>query len=142
MIDTLILPNVLRVQIEREALAAFPRECCGLIEGIAEADALRATTIHPARNLSCEDHRFEIDPADHVAAQRAARANGHAIIGCYHSHPNGSAQPSARDKAGALEEDFVWLVCGVDQAAATHIAAFLYENGNFRALRLQVTPAP
>ena len=36
-----------------------------------------------------EADRFEMDPADHFAAQRKRPARaGQAIIGCYHSHPD------------------------------------------------------
>ena len=100
----LLLSPSQRAQIEREARAAYPRECCGLLEGLREGDAIRIAALHPARNLSSDKDRFEIAPADHFAALRAARAKGRAIVGCYHAHPNGKSEPSARDAEGALEQ--------------------------------------
>jgi proteasome lid subunit RPN8/RPN11 len=82
--------------------------------------------LHPASNLSSQTDRFEIDPRDQFAAQKSARLRGRAIIGCYHSHPNGSAQPSAADRAGAVEEGFVWLIVGADE-----FGAFVYRGGEF-----------
>ena len=120
------LPAVLAEQIRREAAAAHPGECCGLIEGERDGDVFRATALHPARNLAQAADRFEIDPRDHLAASKAARANGRQLIGCYHSHPAGRAQPSARDLAGAGEEDFLWLI-----AAGEELAAFVYFGGGF-----------
>ena len=47
------------------------------------------------RNLADTPDRFEIDPAEQIKLMRALRGAGREIIGCYHSHPNGSAEPSA-----------------------------------------------
>ena len=99
----LSLPQALRAQILAAAREAHPGECCGLVIGRRDGETAAALTLHPARNLARHDDRFEIDPADHFTALKAARANGLAVIGCYHSHPHGAAQPSAADLAGAGE---------------------------------------
>jgi proteasome lid subunit RPN8/RPN11 len=108
------------------ARAAHPKECCGLLEGARDGDVFRVHAVHPARNRAPRSDRFEIDAADHIAAQKAARANGHAIIGCYHSHPDGVAQPSPADQAGAAEEDFLWLI-----VAGEDLKSFVYRGGEF-----------
>ena len=120
------LPAALAGQVHDQAAAAHPGECCGLIEGLREGAVFHAVALHPARNLAAEADRFDIDPRDHLAAAKAARANDHVIIGCYHSHPAGRAEPSARDLAGAGEEDFLWLI-----AAPAEITAFVYSCGGF-----------
>src|ERR1700743_2552861 len=120
------LPAALAGHIRDQAAAAYPNECCGLIEGLREGAVFRVAALHPARNLAAGADRFDIDPRDHMAAAKAARANGQAIIGCYHSHPAGRAEPSARDLAGAGEENFLWLI-----AAAPGRAAFVYSCGDF-----------
>ena len=120
------LPAALAGQIRHQAARANPRECCGLIEGVREGGFFRITALHPARNLAEDADRFDIDPRDHLAAAKAARAHGSSIIGCYHSHPAGPAEPSARDLAGAGEENFLWLI-----AAGKELAAFVYFCGDF-----------
>ncbi|HKU54453.1 MAG TPA: M67 family metallopeptidase [Rhizomicrobium sp.] len=125
------LPQALRDQILRAAQDAYPRECCGLVEGACEAQTYRITALHPARNLAGAADRFEIDPRDQFTAYKAARARGSAIVGCYHSHPNGRAAPSAADQAGAGEEDFLWLI-----AASGEINAFVYAQGGFLPAQL------
>lgn len=127
----LSLPDALRDRIMCAARDAAPRECCGLIEGVRDGDGARALALHPARNLSAVPDRFEIDPQDQFDALRAARANGHAIIGCYHSHPGGRPLPSATDLAGAGEEDFVWLI-----AADGVLKAFVYARGGFTGVAM------
>jgi len=120
------LPAALAEAVRAQAQAAAPRECCGLIEGVRDGDLWRVTALHPVRNLSAVLDRFEMEPQDQFAAQKAARANGRAIIGCYHSHPGGQAQPSGADRAGAGEENFLWLIAGGEA-----LNAFVYLRSEF-----------
>ena len=120
------LPESLRADILAAASAAHPGECCGLLEGVRDGGTWRVTALHAARNLSDDLQRFQIDPTDHIAAQKTARANGRALIGCYHSHPAGHGEPSAMDLAGASDDDFLWLI-----AAGETLNAFVYLRGRF-----------
>ncbi|HEX4860738.1 MAG TPA: M67 family metallopeptidase, partial [Rhizomicrobium sp.] len=102
-------------QIAAEARAAYPRECCGLIEGMREGATVRATALHPTANLADAPDRFEIDPREQFRLMREGRT----LVGCYHSHPDGRAEPSARDAEYAFDGDFVWLISGAkDRLAA------------------------
>jgi proteasome lid subunit RPN8/RPN11 len=131
----LALPRVFGIQIEQEARAAYPRECCGLLEGIRDEGLVQILALHPARNSAARDDRFEIDPGDHIAALKAARGNGRAIIGCYHSHPNGAASPSDTDRAGALEENFLWLIAALDaKDGPVTVRAYDYSGAEFLAV--------
>lgn len=78
-----------------EAQRAHPHECCGLLLG---ADGL-VVCARPAANVHPRpDRHFEIDPLALIAAHKAARGGGMALLGYYHSHPNGRAQPSDTDR--------------------------------------------
>jgi len=120
------LPQALAVKILAEARAAGGRECCGLILGSLDGETAVAAALHPARNLAPASDRFEIAPEDHFSALRAARGSGQAVIGCYHSHPNGVARPSAHDLEGAGEENFLWLIA----TPGGELAAFVYRGGS------------
>ena len=108
------LAQYLRDQVVGAANAAFPLECCGLIEGVATEEGWHAHAIHQAKNTASDPARhFPVDPQKHFELLRALRGSERRIIGCYHSHPNGLATPSADDRAKAIEQDFVWLIaCG------------------------------
>lgn len=105
------------VAIARDALdrivaetAADPgREVCGLLLGTPTliAVALPCPNVAPDPAI-----RFEIDPARLLAAHRAARGGGPAVIGSYHSHPTGLAMPSPRDAADAAPDGALWLIAG------------------------------
>jgi proteasome lid subunit RPN8/RPN11 len=131
-VTVFMLPPALRAQLAEAAGAVFPGECCGLVEGYRVDGRIEARALHAARNLASDPDRFEIDPADHVRIQRAARAAGTEIVGCYQSHPAGPPEPSARDRAGALERDFVWLIAG----QAGRIGAYIFDGNDFLPLAL------
>jgi proteasome lid subunit RPN8/RPN11 len=128
----LVLPPELRAQIERHARLSFPRECCGLIEGTRNGVIACASALHPARNIAAGNDRFEIHPEDHFAALKVARSRKLAIIGCYHSHPGGTTQPSGADRAGGGEEDFLWLIAALARAnGPATLAVFAYSAADF-----------
>jgi proteasome lid subunit RPN8/RPN11 len=59
--------------------------------------------VREARNLDTARarDRFDLDPADHLAAEELARAVGLEVVGVWHSHPDHPAVPSEADRAQA-----------------------------------------
>ena len=111
------------------AMAIPDQEICGLLFGATD----RIDRAEPARNVAERPQdTFEIDPRALFAALRAERAGGERLIGHYHSHPNGSAEPSPRDLAAA-EPRKLWLIIGGGDARL-----WVMENGGFRELQLVV----
>jgi len=98
-------------QILAAAAASPESEICGLLLGRGEV----VEAIRPGANVA-DDPRdsFEIDPAVLIAAHRAARAGGPALLGHYHSHPRGDAVPSARD-AAAAEPGSYWIIAAAGE---------------------------
>jgi proteasome lid subunit RPN8/RPN11 len=131
----LILPAPLRDKLTAAARAAFPHEACGLLEGMRAGGVVTVTAIHPAANRSpTPASHFEIDPAAQFALQRALRGTDRAVVGCYHSHPNGRAEPSPRDRANGCADGFVWVIIatGVNESMAA------FEGPAFAPLTIQV----
>jgi proteasome lid subunit RPN8/RPN11 len=97
-----------------EALLAYasraaPEECCGILFG----EGALIDEARPAANVSADPRRrFEIDPQALVDAHRAARAGGPQVVGYFHSHPDGPAEPSATDRAQAAHDGSVWAIAG------------------------------
>jgi len=139
MIAALALPQELRDRIEQEARAAFPRECCGLIEGRREGEVSHALAVHPVRNLSRDRDRFEIDPAEHFRLLRKLRGTSREILGCYHSHPNGRAALSPRDRENGSSDGFVWLVVAFGgQRSATGWSCHVANEGAWHEIELRI----
>jgi len=130
------LPSALRDWIAAEARRAFPRECCGLLEGKVVGEQISVVAAHAARNLSERPDRFEIDPADHFRVLRAARERGTAIVGCYHSHPNGRVEPSPCDRDAAGEAGMAWLIAAIRADGPAALAAYLFDGAMFLPLEI------
>jgi proteasome lid subunit RPN8/RPN11 len=136
VIGSLQISDALRAQLSKEARDAFPRECCGLIEGTRDGATVKATQLHPTPNLAREPNRFEIDPALQFALMRALRGTDRDIIGCYHSHPNGRAEPSPHDLAEADEAEFIWLIAAIS-AETVSLEAHVFDGHAFQKVALQ-----
>jgi proteasome lid subunit RPN8/RPN11 len=134
------------VRIGRDVLAAIaaharadaPRECCGLLLGVAPPDgAAGPIDVHraaPTRNLAPSATRYDIDPADHFRILREARATGLTVIGAYHSHPTSAPVPSPTDLAEGLP-NFLYLIatlCPLDPP----VRAYVFDGPTWRELPL------
>jgi proteasome lid subunit RPN8/RPN11 len=93
-------------RIVSDALADEAMERCGLLLGEREGDAWDARArrmvleVLPVRNVSPEPaHAYELEAASLLGAYRREREGGLEVLGAYHSHPDGSTIPSARDEA-------------------------------------------
>ena len=96
-----------------DAAASPEREICGLLLGTSD----RVDQALPCANVAADPARFfEIDPAALIGAHRAARAGGPRVIGHYHSHPQGTAEPSPRDAAASRGQATFWLIIGNGEA--------------------------
>ena len=88
------------------AAQAHPNEACGILFGKdLITHATLCANVHPTPLT-----HFEIDPAALIAAHKAERAGGPAIVGYWHSHPAGPALPSATDTASASGDGKVWAI--------------------------------
>jgi proteasome lid subunit RPN8/RPN11 len=113
--------------------AADNHEICGLLLG----GSGRIDAIAPAANVAPDPARhFELDPAVLIAAHRAARKDGPAIIGHYHSHPSGVAEPSATDAACAAPDGSLWLIIGGVEATLWRAGPGCGVNVHFTKIHL------
>lgn len=93
------------------AAASPGREICGLLFGTAASidDAMLCDNIADDPSTT-----FEIDPRALITAHRAMRDGGPRLIGHFHSHPNGRAEPSNRDADAAASDGMLWLIIASD----------------------------
>ncbi|MBX9815700.1 MAG: hypothetical protein A4S12_02610 [Proteobacteria bacterium SG_bin5] len=121
----------------RARAAASPVEICGLLLG-APGAILEAP---PCANVAAEpERRFELDPAALFAAHRRAREGGPAILGHYHSHPEGPARPSAEDARQAAADGALWLILAAREARLWRAVAAGAWHGRFDPVALMVAP--
>jgi len=117
----------------------YPHEICGILLG--PRGGRTATEARRARNIVVERarDRYEIDPRDHIRIQKEADANGHDILGYYHSHPDHPAQASRFDTERAWA-GYVYVIVSVANGEPVDANAFVadQDGGPFRPEPLEI----
>jgi proteasome lid subunit RPN8/RPN11 len=143
-----VLPAAVLGELLAHARRAVPNECCGLLIGVTSPTVAlssideRAVDIQiessaPARNLRLSPTRYLIDPADHFAAIRTARARGRTVVGGYHSHPSGPPDASTTDHRDASDAAFIYLIVSPGTGA---VKAWRLAAGRLGELTIRIVP--
>ncbi|MDA8395026.1 MAG: M67 family metallopeptidase [Candidatus Dormibacteraeota bacterium] len=129
------------------AESAYPFEGCGVLGGRALDGGWEVSEVFPGRNLVQDRRhdRYELDPRDIIAAERACRSRGEEVLGFFHTHPDHPARPSQFDRDHAWP-GYVYLVCAVDQGAMRRATAWILagqgEGAEFEELATGEEGAP
>jgi proteasome lid subunit RPN8/RPN11 len=110
-----------------------PNECCGLLVGDARPPVRIESSIRARNARDSPAVAYLIDPRDHFAAIRQARAAGQDVVGAYHSHPRSPPRPSATDLAEAHGGGFVYVIVSLADEPPS-VRAFVLDGGNFAPL--------
>jgi proteasome lid subunit RPN8/RPN11 len=128
------LPASVRRAIIDHAHRERPYECCGFLVG-APGVAHHAVAM---ANVERSAVRYRIDDRAHIDLRRSLRTFRPAlvIIGVYHSHPNGRAEPSPTDVAQAMYPEWTHVIVGL-AGARPAVRAFRITGGTARAVALE-----
>ena len=112
MVTDLAVTSGVMATLLAEAANAGAMECCGLLLGARPQDGkVLITGALAAANVADDPtQRFEIDPLILIRAHKAAREGGADVLGYYHSHPNGRAEPSPCDSEQASGDGRIWAI--------------------------------
>lgn len=149
-------------RMKTEAERAGPWECCGILVGhidrLATGDrAITVDELYPTANVWSDQtakpfealldpdgaavprtQRYTINPRQMLDIQKAARDRGATIVGVYHSHPNGTAEPSERDRQWAWSE-YVYPIVAVRDGRAIDVRAWqLDDHRQFQPVALPI----
>lgn len=97
------------------ARRAHPQECCGLLIGERRGGNGHVEAIIPAENIAEGDRtkNYQIDWKTLFETVRRTRHETKDIIGFYHSHPDGSVEPSRKDTESAwVRHSYVLIPTG------------------------------
>jgi proteasome lid subunit RPN8/RPN11 len=132
----MILPADVRRAMVAHARRDRPRECCGLLVGRGRRVAFAVAMA----NVEMTDTRYRVDDREHIQLRRVLRAFRPPldILGVYHSHPRGRAQPSETDVAEAAYPRWLHVIVGLTGNRAT-VAAFRLRDGRVREVTLRAT---
>lgn len=132
------LPRALRETMIAHCRAQLPLEGCGLLLGDRDGRAAHIREAPPAHNVRASPQRYEIAPEAVLAADKAARAANRMLLGAWHSHPDGHATPSARDRDEAWP-DWCYLIVGLANPEAPELRAWRLLGEDFVEDGLEIT---
>jgi len=129
------MPPAVRRAIVAHARRDRPNECCGLLLGTSNVVQFAL----PMANDAASATRFRIDDAAHIEWRRLLRsfAPPLSIVGVYHSHPRGAAEPSPRDLAEAMYPDWLYAIVGLGERPPA-LRVFQISRGRARRVSLRV----
>lgn len=101
---------------------AAPCEACGVLIGLGRS-VVRALPL-PNKALK-KTTEFEIAPVHFAQAARQTRQQGYDIIGIFHSHPNGTTRPSAKDiRHSAPWGGYFQIIAAFDTGGGVRLSAW------------------
>jgi proteasome lid subunit RPN8/RPN11 len=110
---SLVLQRIALDEMDRHAMVAYPRECCGVVLSIGGRDEVRSITniqdrLHaddPIQHPRDATIAYFMEPKELYAVLRESEELGRPIRVFYHSHPDHGAYFSAEDEARAMAWD-------------------------------------
>jgi proteasome lid subunit RPN8/RPN11 len=133
----LLIPAAIHDAMVAHCLREAPLECCGLLGGTAE----QVSSLHPLRNASASETRYDADPQDLIEAVVELRRRGAEIVAIYHSHPRWAAVPSRID----LEENHYGSVPRIIVSLlgpTPEVRIWRLDADSFQELPWQIVPSP
>lgn len=131
--SVITLPRPLVNQILRHAQRSAEREVCGLIGGREGTP----TKLYPVSNIAADPRRrYEMDPHQQIAAQRAMREHGEELWAIYHSHPESPAVPSAEDLKHLSYPDALYLIISLNTKGVLEMRGFRWINQTMQPVEL------
>ena len=108
---------------------AYPEECCGLLLGGEREDGKEVLDVLRMGNAREESRtrRFLIAPEEYTRGEALAAAQGMAVMGFYHSHPDHPARPSQFD----LDHAWPWcsyVIAAVENRVPTAVKSWVLKE--------------
>ena len=107
------LTDVTYTDMVAHALDDLPNEACGLIA--AAPGSSKVERLYRCANAAASSRLYELDPLDHLKADRDADGRGLEIVGVYHSHTHTDAYPSPTDVKQAPDPSWHYLLVSLKE---------------------------
>lgn len=101
----------------RHAVSTETAEVCGLLLGHIKTQLhdnnILVEEFVPVPNIAeLPLAQFIMDPTKQLAVMESAFKCGQIVVGCFHSHPLWSNQPSETDRQAIQDNDYLWAIWG------------------------------
>lgn len=112
--EHLLLPRKFYTAMVQHAQTELPNECCGLLAGVRDGEALRVEAWYPLVNETASPIEFRSEPRSMFEAVKEMRTLGHDFLAIYHSHPTSAPIPSRTDLERNYSADVVNLILSLN----------------------------
>jgi len=121
-------------EILNEARTASNREICGVLGGKDGRVERVYKMKNTAKNPEC---CYFMDSIEQLRVMKEIRNSGLEMIGIYHSHPESSAYPSARDVELAFYPEAVYVIVSLKNKELPEVRAFRIVEGKIEEEKIQ-----
>jgi proteasome lid subunit RPN8/RPN11 len=122
--ETVVLAPSFQSRMADHALAHYPKECCGVVGGRKNV----VSSVYPLTNSLDSSHAFQANEEELFDAVRKMRENGEEMLGIFHSHPHGPAEPSEIDRDQNFYPGHFYFVISCLDPQNPQIACFIMEE--------------
>ncbi len=122
----LTLPHKIHSELIALTQKGYPEEVCGLLVGKRGPTKKEIQRLYPVSNLN-PDHkndRYDLDPKQYAAIEKAAENEGLKVIGIYHSHPDHPSMASETDRSLAWPI-FSYVICSINQGKFSQMQSWI-----------------
>ena len=135
----IFLPNNAMREIIIDSEGSYPNEACGLLWGKRCEGNVHVASVHRSENCAQDPQtKFEVNPQLRFDLERVAREGDMEVIGLYHSHPSGRAEPSKVDLSRAWETALIWIIVALEAGKAVDQKAYKVEIPKERFVELDI----
>lgn len=113
------------LQMVGDCYDKLPNEACGLVAGRGSD----ASVCYPITNAANSSRIYELDPREHLRADRDAEDRGMQLLGVYHSHTHTAAYPSPTDVAAAPDPGWHYILVSLADEAPS-VRSYRIVDGN------------
>ena len=118
-------------------LGAYPEEGCGLLVGPEGSG--RVVRCVPTDNVAHSAALYTVEPRAHLRADRAAEADGLAVVGVFHSHTHTDPYPSPTDVAQAPDPGWHYVLVSLRHELAS-VRSYRIVDGRVEEEAMTVLP--
>jgi [CysO sulfur-carrier protein]-S-L-cysteine hydrolase len=107
------MPTIARTVLDEmaaHAYACYPEEACGLLVGPPHGRGDEITEFIAVRNAAASARIYELDPLEHLRAERDVEVRGLEVVGVMHSHTHTEPYPSPTDVAQAPDPAWQYVI--------------------------------
>lgn len=137
--ESIHIPRKLINQILEQAQQSPNKEICGLLSSQKSNNSNRPANCYPVTNTSTEpNHRYLMDPRQQIDTFRKMRDQGEELYAIYHSHPEGSASPSAEDLRQVSYPDALHIIISMGTKGTLQLRGFRLKPDSTTAVDINV----